>query len=91
MTKLQEPLKHTCPDIDKFISEINKTLEYIWRFNHNDDIEELHDFLNDCENTLNSAIVNFESIRSDNDKLRKWGNTLSETLGNIIQEVQDYE
>ena len=91
MNKLNEPVGNTCPDINKYIKEIESTFLYIRGFNDIDDISTLKNLLNDCETTLSNAIDNFESIRKDNEKLRDWGKTLSETVSNIINEVSDYE
>ena len=91
MSKLNEPIEHTCPDINKYIGEIQFTLRYIKGFDRVEGMETLIDLLNECENTLSSAIENFESIRKDNDKLRKWGQTLSDSMRKIISEVSDYE
>ena len=91
MNSLNEPIEHTCHDINKYIGEIQFTLRYIKGFDRVENAETLIDLLNDCENTLSSAIDNFESIRKDNDKLRKWGQTLSDSMRKIINEVSDYE
>ena len=91
MSNLNEPIEHTCHDINKYIKEIQSTLKYIKGFDRIENAETLIDLLNDCENTLSSAIDNFELIRKDNDKLRKWGQTLSDSMQKIINEVSDYE
>lgn len=91
MNKLNEPIEHTCPDINKYIKEIESTFLYIRGFNDIDDISTLKNLLNDCETTLSNAIDNFESIRKDNEKLRKWGQTLSDSMRKIISEASDYE
>ena len=91
MSNLNEPIGHTCHDINKYIKEIQSTLKYIKGFDRIENAETLIDLLNDCENTLSSAIDNFELIRKDNDQLRKWGQTLSDSMQKIINEVSDYE
>ena len=91
MSNLNEPIAHTCHDINKYIKEIQSTLKYIKGFDRIENAETLIDLLNDCENTLSSAIDNFELIRKDNDQLRKWGQTLSDSMQKIINEVSDYE
>ena len=91
MNSLNEPIEHTCHDINKYIGEIQFTLRYIKGIDRVENAETLIDLLNDCENTLSSAIDNFESIRKDNDKLREWGQTLSDSMRKIINEVSDYE
>lgn len=91
MSSLNEPIAHTCHDINKYIKEIQSTLKYIKGLDRIENAETLIDLLNDCENTLSSAIDNFELIRKDNDQLRKWGQTLSDSMQKIINEVSDYE
>lgn len=84
MNLLSEPIKNTCPDINKYIKEIEETLKYIQGFDRIENPETLIELLNDCESTLSNAIDNFESIRRDNEKLRDWGKELVSKIEDFI-------
>lgn len=68
----REPIKHTCPEIDKYIKYIKtaivkqRDLKY---FNE----RELYDAASDMSNELENCIDYLESIRKSNDILRRWG------------------
>lgn len=88
MADRHAPVRHTCPDIDKYLKRINwavcnklKGLEY-------DDLlsiaETMNDELNDCINYL-------EELRSSNGELRDWGHDLVSDLEYQDKEIRRLE
>ena len=70
-----EPVKYTCPDIDKVISTIKEIIENMKSIDTEDDI--INDYLSDWISELNSIGGNnysmLEDLRSSNSALREWG------------------
>ncbi len=68
----REPIKHTCPDIDKYIKcikfEIVKDRDL-----KNMTEDELRDTASTMSSTLEDCIGYLEELRSSNDTLRQWG------------------
>ena len=52
----KEPIGHTCPDINKYVRELEKSLNIIKGYHKSEDIDELHNMLSVCESTMNGAI-----------------------------------
>ena len=68
----REPIKHTCPDIDKYIKwikfEIVKDRDL-----KNMDEKELFDAASSMSSQLESCIDYLEEMRKSNETLRNWG------------------
>lgn len=68
----REPIKHTCPDIDKYIKwikfEIVKDRDL-----KNMDEKELFDAASSMSSQLESCIDYLEELRKSNETLRNWG------------------
>lgn len=71
----EEPVGHTCPKIDRVISFL-KSVEW-------DDDAAFHD------GDTRQMIDVMEQIRSDNGKLRDWGNELCEKRDDLEDEIKD--
>ena len=68
----REPIKHTCPDIDKYINWIK--FEIIKdRDLKNMDQKELFDAASSMSSQLESCIDYLEEMRKSNETLRNWG------------------
>lgn len=84
----REPIKHTCPDIDKYIRRIKNCLvsERELRDMEIDDI-----LINaiDMANELESCIDYLEELRSSNDTLRHWGIEEAEKVDEIRTKIDD--
>jgi vacuolar-type H+-ATPase subunit E/Vma4 len=69
----REPIQHTCPDIDKVVSAIEKVNKWIYKLRGNEDEETLRDLLSDISNELWGMDTIMEKLRKSNDDLRQWG------------------
>jgi len=68
----REPIRHTCPDIDKYIKWIKMTIVKD-RDLKNMDEKELFDAASSMASELDNCIGYLEELRKSNDKLRCWG------------------
>lgn len=87
MGHYREPIKHTCPDIDKLvkgIDEINKMLRGYEKLNEADDLKDL---INNIENTLWDFDTKLEELRRSNDTLRDWGISEAEQVDKLEEEL----
>lgn len=73
MSHYREPVKHTCPDIDKLI----KSVEFIYRsikgYERLEEIDDFKDILGTIDCEISDFVDILERLRSSNDALRQWG------------------
>lgn len=84
----REPIKHTCPDIDKYIRRIKNVL-ISEREIRGCEIDDLMSYAVDMANELESCIDYLEELRSSNDTLRQWGIEEAEKVDEIRAKVDD--
>jgi hypothetical protein len=82
----REPVKHTCPDIDKLIKGQNDIMKLTRNYHKIDDIDVFKDILNDIESILYDFEKQLEKLRSSNNELRTWGISEAEK----VDELEDY-
>lgn len=85
MSHHREPIKHTCPDIDKLViglREIEKTTK---NYDKVDDVDDLKSILNEVENILWGFEDKLEELRKSNDTLRDWGVSEAREVDNLIE------
>lgn len=68
----REPIKHTCPDIDRMIKYI-KMVMVEDRYLKNMEQSELYDTASSMNSQLEDCIDFLEQMRKSNDTLRCWG------------------
>lgn len=87
---MSSPVKHTCPDIDKYIKWIKQTMvqdKYLSNYNE----KELFDTASSMNYELENCIGYLEELRASNGMLREWGEGLDSEVENsasIIDELQ---
>lgn len=87
---MSAPVKHTCPDIDKYIKYIKRAI-YKDRDLKNMDEKELYDAASSMSAELESCIDYLEDLRKSNGELRDWGEGLDKELSNAADEIYNLE
>ena len=67
------PVGYTCPDIDRFIKEIDNAKDY----------------LQDALNIISDFEGQLEDLRSDNDALRNWGHEQEDRADSLELELEE--
>jgi peptidoglycan hydrolase CwlO-like protein len=85
----RQPVKHTCPDIDKVIKAIENAVAVcndrsINEDNYRDALKDIEDYLWRLDDTL-------EELRSSNDALRSWGEEEATKVNELETEVSNLE
>lgn len=87
MSHNREPIRHTCPDIDKWIKSIKVDIVKD-RDLKNMDHESLFDAASSMSSELERCIEYLESLRKSNDKLRCWGIEEAEKVDKLESEFE---
>ena len=86
----REPIKHTCPDIDKYIKWIKSDIEQD-RYLKTMDEKELYDTASKMASRLEDCIGYLEELRNSNDTLRVWGIEEAEKVDSLENYVEELE
>ena len=87
----REPIRHTCPDIDKLIKGISEIQKITKNFQKIDEVEYLKDILSDVENILWDFEDKLEELRKSNDTLRDWGISEAEEVDKLESKIYVFE
>ena len=87
----REPIKHTCPDIDKLIKGQNEIMKLIRNYQKIDDVDEFKDIISDIENILWDFEDKLEDLRKSNDTLRDWGISEAEEVDKLEAKICVFE
>lgn len=87
----REPVKHTCPDINKLIKGLDEIAKMIKGYDRIDDVDDLKDIISDIENTLSDYDSTLEDLRYANDSLREWGINEAEEVDKLENKLYSYE
>lgn len=86
----REPIKHTCPDIDKYIKWIKQVIVKD-RDLKNMDEASMFDCASSMASTLDDCIGYLEELRKSNDTLRCWGIEEADAVDKLEAQVYDLE
>ena len=85
MSHHREPIKHTCPDIDKLVKGLREIEKTTKNYDKVDDVDDLKSILNEVENILWGFEDKLEELRKSNDTLRDWGVSEAREVDNLIE------
>jgi len=84
----REPIKHTCPDIDKYIKWIKMEIVKD-RDLKNMNEKELYESASSMSSQLEACIDYLEDLRRSNDTLRVWGIEEATEVDRLVAELED--
>lgn len=85
----EEPVKNTCPDIDRLLKDLDQAERDFRSFNSED--EKACDAVGDLLDVLWNVYGQLEDIRHSNSALREWGFDLVSHSEELEKEVQMLE
>jgi len=90
---MSAPIGNTCPDIDKVIKRLEPLIKQISRLKSYDyeDAKLTESILDECRYEMDNAIDIFEDLRSGNDKLRSWGQSMEEEAEGLSVELRELQ
>lgn len=83
----REPIRHTCPDIDKIIKGLNEVQKTTRGYDKIDSVDELKDIISDIENILWGFEDKLEELRRSNNTLREWGISEAEEVDKLEDKI----
>jgi len=84
----REPIKHSCPEIDRYIKSIKRALTEE-RYLKGLEFDELFQAASDMAYELYQCIDYLESVRSSNDTLRQWGIEEAEKVDELELQIEE--
>ena len=87
---IREPIKHTCPDIDRYIKAIKQVL-YKDRELKGLEYDDLFNAAADMSYELESCIDYLEELRASNDELRQWGIEEADKADDFELKIEELE
>ena len=87
MSHQREPIKHTCPEIDRYIRWIKQAIVKE-RDLKNMEERDLFESASSMSSELQECIGYLESLRQSNDTLRKWAIEEAERVDELEKELE---
>lgn len=91
MSRRREPVKNTCPDVDRLKEIITSIVKQMDRCDNNDSVEDLLENIQDWSTDLTRIGVgrscDLEDLRDSNSALRDWGNEMYEEANDLKNEI----
>jgi predicted nucleic acid-binding Zn-ribbon protein len=85
------PVKHTCPDIDGIIFDIEAIITDLRSLEVSENRDILDDSCNELEGLVSGPRCVLEELRDSNSALRTWGEELAEELEEAEKKISDLE
>jgi hypothetical protein len=90
-----EPVRHTCPDIDRLISTITQIVKEMDESGEEDDKDDLLSLIQNWSSDLRSIGVGkwceLETLRNSNGSLRDWGSEMYDDAEKMENERDEWE
>lgn len=91
----EEPVRHTCPDIDRIKDTIKRIVIRLDNFDEDTDKEVLLSYISDVSSDLyeigGSNSSELEELRASNHSLREWGREMYEDAEQMEKERDEFE
>lgn len=85
-----EPVKQTCPDINRLQKTIKEIKDNFASFKEDDNVEDFLDSMNTASWELQDIYNTLEELRNANSALRDWGHELT-SLAESLESEKDAE
>jgi len=69
----REPVKFTCPLVDKCIEQIKSVIDKSVDVSYSRDVDTMEEWISDAVWLMDKIIETLEELRDSNSKLRDWG------------------
>jgi len=87
----REPVKDTCPLIDKCIKQIKSAVDKSIDVSYSRDVDTMEAWIEDTVWLLDKIIEAFEELRDSNAKLRDWGCNEASRVDELEEKVDELE
>jgi len=87
----REPVKNTCPLIDKCIQQIKSVIDKSVDVSYSRDVDTMEEWISDTIWLMDKIIETLEELRDSNSKLRDWGCSEASRVDELIEKVDELE
>lgn len=87
----REPVKDTCPLIDKCIQQIKSAIDKSIDVSYSRDVDTMEEWISDTVWLLDKIIEAFEELRDSNSKLREWGCNEASRVDELEEKIEKLE
>ena len=87
----REPVKHTCPLIDKCIQQIKSVIDKSIDVSYSRDVDTMEEWISDTVWLMDKIIETLEELRDSNSKLREWGCNEADRVDELEKKIEKLE
>lgn len=87
----REPVKDTCPLIDKCIEQIKAVINNSVDVSYSRDVDTMEEWISNTVLLLDKIIEAFEELRDSNVKLRDWGCNEASRVDKLEEKIEEYD
>jgi len=87
----REPVKFTCPLIDKCIEQIKAIIDKSVDVLYSRDVDTMEEWIEDTVWLLSEIIDTLEELRDSNSKLRDWGSNEASRVDELELKIEELE
>ena len=87
----REPVKFTCPLIDKCIEQIKAVINNSVDVSYSRDVDTMEEWISDTVWLMDKIIETLEELRDSNSKLRDWGSNEASRVDELELKIEELE
>jgi len=87
----REPVKCTCPLIDKCIQQIKSVIDKSTDVSYSRDVDTMEEWISDTVWLMDKIIETLEELRDSNSKLREWGCNEADRVDELEEKIEKLE